>query len=241
MESGQMTYEWKQAGLKPWTTGHKNGGYTPGEAAFSLAIAYVWLSESSIGKTRSGGDTAAFARFQEYVFGCEDGVPKTPQWAARFCGVPSYTIKALARRWSPEEALARGIEADMAELISTAELLPAEPTAGPVPRCTDEPGSLVGGTVYDYETDEVIEGARVSVKPAAHHGASGTEAAGQASRCVTTDYLGNFLVDMPAGDACLISIEKEGYEPKRWGPVAVGDGAGLRDFAMFVNSKGIIQ
>ena len=32
--------------------------------------------------------------------GEEDGVPKTPKWASEKCGVPVYTIKALARHWA---------------------------------------------------------------------------------------------------------------------------------------------
>ena len=32
--------------------------------------------------------------------GGEDGVPKTPEWASEKCGVPVYTIKALARHWA---------------------------------------------------------------------------------------------------------------------------------------------
>ena len=41
-----------------------------------------------------------FENFRHYVLGGEDGVPKTPKWAERICGVPSYTIKALARYWA---------------------------------------------------------------------------------------------------------------------------------------------
>ena len=29
-----------------------------------------------------------------------DGVPKTPKWASEKCGVPPWTIKALARDWA---------------------------------------------------------------------------------------------------------------------------------------------
>ena len=32
--------------------------------------------------------------------GKEDGVPKTPEWASKKCGVPEWTIKALARDWA---------------------------------------------------------------------------------------------------------------------------------------------
>ncbi len=41
-----------------------------------------------------------FDNFAYYVMGGEDGVPKTPKWAEKKCGVPSYTIKALARYWA---------------------------------------------------------------------------------------------------------------------------------------------
>ena len=32
--------------------------------------------------------------------GKEDGVPKTPEWASKKCGVPEWTIKALAREFA---------------------------------------------------------------------------------------------------------------------------------------------
>ena len=44
--------------------------------------------------------TFGFEKFEEYVLGKEDGIPKTPEWASTKCGIPEWTIKALAREWA---------------------------------------------------------------------------------------------------------------------------------------------
>ena len=41
-----------------------------------------------------------FDKFSDYVLGKEDGIAKTPKWAAEKCGVPSRIIKALASDWA---------------------------------------------------------------------------------------------------------------------------------------------
>ena len=41
-----------------------------------------------------------FDKFKAYVMGEEDGVAKTPKWASPKCGVPVWTIKALAREFA---------------------------------------------------------------------------------------------------------------------------------------------
>jgi len=69
------------------------------DAALYLSIAYVWITEELYDKEYVRTHTIGFEKFRDYVLGREDGVPKTPAWAAPITGVPSYTIKALARYW----------------------------------------------------------------------------------------------------------------------------------------------
>lgn len=70
------------------------------DAALQLAIAYVWLTEGTFDADYLDTHSVGFANWAYYVLGGEDGVPKTPEWAAEKCGVPAYTIKALARYWA---------------------------------------------------------------------------------------------------------------------------------------------
>jgi len=69
------------------------------DAAMQLAIAYVWMTEGLYNKEYVDTHVEGFDWFEYYVLGNEDGVPKTPEWAAEKCGVPSYRIKAFARYW----------------------------------------------------------------------------------------------------------------------------------------------
>lgn len=70
------------------------------DAAMRLAIAYVWITEGIYDKEYVATHTFGFDKFADYVLGKEDGIPKTPKWAAELCGIPSRTIKALAREWA---------------------------------------------------------------------------------------------------------------------------------------------
>jgi anaerobic selenocysteine-containing dehydrogenase len=70
------------------------------DAALYLAIAYIWLTEGTYDKEYVKTHTVGADPFFEYVLGKTDGVPKTPTWAAEKCGVPEWTIKALARDWA---------------------------------------------------------------------------------------------------------------------------------------------
>jgi trimethylamine-N-oxide reductase (cytochrome c) len=69
------------------------------DAAFQLAIAYTWMSEGTYDKKYVATHVVGFDKFEDYVLGKEDGVPKTAAWASPKCGVPEWTIKAVARAW----------------------------------------------------------------------------------------------------------------------------------------------
>jgi len=72
------------------------------DCALFLAIAYTWFTEETWDEEyiADHAETPGFVKWQAYVMGDEDGVPKTPQWASPLCAVPVYTIKALAREWA---------------------------------------------------------------------------------------------------------------------------------------------
>lgn len=70
------------------------------DAALYLAIAYVWITEGTYDKKYIETHTYGFDKFEEYVMGKEDGVPKTPKWAEKITHVPARTIKSLAREWA---------------------------------------------------------------------------------------------------------------------------------------------
>jgi anaerobic selenocysteine-containing dehydrogenase len=70
------------------------------DAALHLAIAYTWITEGTYDKDYIATHVVGFDKFSDYVTGKEDGVPKTPEWAAEKTGVPEWTIKALAREWA---------------------------------------------------------------------------------------------------------------------------------------------
>lgn len=69
------------------------------DAAMMLAIAYIWLTENTYDQAYLDTHTVGFDKFRAYVMGEDDGQPKTPEWASPICGVPTWTIKALARAW----------------------------------------------------------------------------------------------------------------------------------------------
>ena len=46
-----------------------------------------------------------YERFERYLLGADDGVPKSPQWASAICGLPADELVALARRMAAGRTL----------------------------------------------------------------------------------------------------------------------------------------
>lgn len=91
------------------------------EAAMALSIAYVWLQEGTYDKEYIATHTVGFEEFKDYVLGKEDGIPKTPEWAAELSGINKRILVALAREWaSKRTTLAGGVKGGEGGVCRTA-------------------------------------------------------------------------------------------------------------------------
>ncbi|CAA0098478.1 Dimethyl sulfoxide/trimethylamine N-oxide reductase [Mycolicibacterium vanbaalenii] len=75
------------------------------DVAIMLALAYVLATESLADRDFLATYCTGYERFERYLLGTDDGVPKSPRWAARICGLAAADLTALAR----EMAAARTI------------------------------------------------------------------------------------------------------------------------------------
>ncbi|NVN50203.1 molybdopterin-dependent oxidoreductase [Mycolicibacterium hippocampi] len=68
------------------------------DVAIMLALAHVLASESLADRDFLATYCVGYERFERYLLGVDDGVPKSPQWAACICGLSAEELTALARR-----------------------------------------------------------------------------------------------------------------------------------------------
>ena len=70
------------------------------DSALYLAITYQWFKNGTYDKEYLKTHAIGVEAYEAYVMGKEDGVPKTPEWAATKCGVPARVIRELADEWA---------------------------------------------------------------------------------------------------------------------------------------------
>ncbi|PTR26738.1 biotin/methionine sulfoxide reductase [Rhodococcus sp. OK519] len=68
------------------------------DVAIMLGLAHVLASEGLHDKDFLERYCVGYDRFESYLLGIDDGVPKSPQWASALSGMPADQIVALARR-----------------------------------------------------------------------------------------------------------------------------------------------
>jgi biotin/methionine sulfoxide reductase len=66
------------------------------DTALMLALAHAVLHDARFDRSFIDSHTVGFDRFARYLTGGDDGVAKTPEWAAAITGVNATTIRALA-------------------------------------------------------------------------------------------------------------------------------------------------
>jgi molybdopterin guanine dinucleotide-containing S/N-oxide reductase-like protein len=107
-----LCYFWKEAGIKQiyispdlnYAAAIHADKWIPvlpnTDAALQLAIIYTWINEGTYNKKYVATHVVGFEKFKDYVMGLDGGTPKSPEWASPKCGVPEWTIKALAREFA---------------------------------------------------------------------------------------------------------------------------------------------
>jgi molybdopterin guanine dinucleotide-containing S/N-oxide reductase-like protein len=75
------------------------------DAALAEAIAHVWITEGTYDKWFVENRTVGFEEFRKHILGKDDGVPRTPEWAAGICDIPAHDIVTLAREWASKRTM----------------------------------------------------------------------------------------------------------------------------------------
>lgn len=75
------------------------------DVAVMLALAYVLATENLADRGFLQTHCTGYDRFERYLLGHDDGVPKSPQWAQHICGLPAAELSTLARRMAAGRTL----------------------------------------------------------------------------------------------------------------------------------------
>lgn len=75
------------------------------DVALMLAIAWVVATEGLADREFLARCCTGYERFEHYLLGDADGVPKTPDWASRLTGIDATQIEGLARRMAAKRTV----------------------------------------------------------------------------------------------------------------------------------------
>jgi biotin/methionine sulfoxide reductase len=75
------------------------------DVAIMLALAHVLATESLADRDFLATYCTGYDRFERYLLGTDDGIPKSPEWAADICGLPAETVRTLARRMAASRTI----------------------------------------------------------------------------------------------------------------------------------------
>ncbi|MCU5771673.1 molybdopterin-dependent oxidoreductase [Erwiniaceae bacterium BAC15a-03b] len=75
------------------------------DTALMLAVGYLLVTENLHDKDFVASHTVGFAQYRAYLLGEQDGVAKTPAWAAAITGLAAADIAALAREMARHKTM----------------------------------------------------------------------------------------------------------------------------------------
>jgi biotin/methionine sulfoxide reductase len=75
------------------------------DVAIMLALAHVLVTESLLDREFLDTYCTGYERFERYLLGTDDGVPKSPTWASSICGLAARDLVALARRMAASRTI----------------------------------------------------------------------------------------------------------------------------------------
>jgi biotin/methionine sulfoxide reductase len=75
------------------------------DVAIMLALAHVLATENLADREFLATYCTGYDRFERYLLGTDDGIPKSPAWASALSGLPAETIATLARRMAAARTL----------------------------------------------------------------------------------------------------------------------------------------
>lgn len=75
------------------------------DVAIMLALAYVLATEGLADRCFLDRYCTGYDKFEDYLLGRTDGVPKSPQWAAELSGLSAHTLIELAHRMASSRTL----------------------------------------------------------------------------------------------------------------------------------------